>query len=509
MSRYKKTFLILFILFIVFNLSTLKSYGLTWDELAQQHLGKASLDYVFHNASSIKLLRDDLIYYGPFFEMINNAVAPSFERGFGLDPIVAFHVLIFAYATLGIFFLFKFVARLFDEKTALLSTALLMILPRFIAHAQYNSKDTILASSSIIVLYLLFEIFFDNKKRSLIWASIVIGLTLAVRVDAILIPVIFFLTYWLTSWKDFLKNLKNDVGKIIIFVSLGGLVTYIAWPALWHDPALFFRALEYFSHHGWEGKVLYQGYIYSPNALPWHYGFFYLFGTIPTIVSIFFMLGFYKLIRSLIIKENLFKNYLLLFWIFLRPLLDLLPDIIRYDGVRHYLFVLPPILIIASQGLIFFCNCLQDKFKNLKNGYITIFYIVVFVSALWQFVIVFPYGDVYFNELARLKHGSHLENNFDFDYWGSSYKEAISWINKNATTKSSFCVAIADHLIQLYPIRPDLIYSCDKKTNYLIVLTRKAYLPTDLDNFYNYTKSKPVFMVTREKSNLVEIYKLN
>jgi len=509
MSRYKKTFLILFILFIVFNLSTLKSYGLTWDELAQQHLGKASLDYVFHNASSIKLLRDDLIYYGPFFEMINNAVAPSFERGFGLDPIVAFHVLIFAYATLGIFFLFKFVARLFDEKTALLSTALLMILPRFIAHAQYNSKDTILASSSIIVLYLLFEIFFDNKKRSLIWASIVIGLTLAVRVDAILIPVIFFLTYWLTSWKDFLKNLKNDVGKIIIFVSLGGLVTYIAWPALWHDPALFFRAMEYFSHHGWEGKVLYQGYIYSPNALPWHYGFFYLFSTIPTIVLIFFIFGFYTLIRSLIIRENLFKNYLLLFWIFLRPFLDLLPGIIRYDGVRHYLFVLPPILVIAAQGLVFFCDYLQNKFKNLRNGHITIVYLAVFTSMLWQFVIVFPYGDVYFNELARLKYGPHLENNFDFDYWGSSYKEAISWINDNATTKSSFCVAIADHLIQLYPIRPDLIYSCDKKTNYLIVLTRKAYLPADLDNFYNYHKSKPVFTVTREKSDLVEIYKLN
>jgi len=489
-------------------LSTLKSYGLTWDELAQQHLGRASLDYVFQNNSTISLLRDDLIYYGPLFEMLNNIVAPSLERGFGLDPVVAFHVLIFVYAALGIFFLFKLVAKLFNEKTALLSTAFLMILPRFIAHAQYNSKDTILASSSIIIFYLLFEAFFNNKKRDLIWAGIVMGLTLAVRVDAILIPIIFFLAYWLTLWKDFLKNFRNNVGKIAIFTLLGGLVVYIAWPALWYDPALFFRAMEYFSHHGWEGKVLYQGYVYSLNALPWHYGFFYLFGTIPTIVLVFFIVGFCKLIRSLLIKKDLFKNYLLLFWIFLRPLLDLLPGIIRYDGVRHYLFVLPPILIIASQGLMFSCNYLQRKFKNIRSGYITTVYIVVFVSTLWQFVMVFPYGDVYFNELVRLKYSSHLENNFDFDYWGSSYKEAISWINDNATTKSSFCVAIADHLIQLYPIRSDLTYSCDKKTNYFILLTRRAYLPANLDSFYNYARSKSVFTVTREKSNLVEIYKL-
>jgi hypothetical protein len=42
-----------------------------------------------------------------------------------------------------------------------------------------------------------------------------------------------------------------------------------------------------------------------------------------------------------------------------------------------------------------------------------------------------PYEYIYFNELTGGLKGS--QGNFDNDYWGASFKEAVDWLEKNET----------------------------------------------------------------------------
>ena len=58
-----------------------------------------------------------------------------------MSYINAFHVLIILAALAGLFFFFKLVSLMFESRTALFASALLMLHPIFFAHSQYNSKD--------------------------------------------------------------------------------------------------------------------------------------------------------------------------------------------------------------------------------------------------------------------------------------------------------------------------------------------------------------------------------
>jgi hypothetical protein len=47
----------------------------------------------------------------------------------------------------------------------------------------------------------------------------------------------------------------------------------------------------------------------------------------------------------------------------------------------------------------------------------------------------FPHENVYFNELVN-RGPESLRKNFELDYWGNSYKQALEYIVKNDTSKS-------------------------------------------------------------------------
>jgi len=182
------------------------------------------------------------------------------------------------------------------------------------------------------------------------------------------------------------------------------------------------------------------------------------------------------------------------------------PHSIRYDGVRHFLIVIPPLMAIAAFGF----SGILEKIKKIRFSE-KLYWIVVAFVFLWlavEFVIIYPFGGSYYNEIVRLSLGPRLENKFDFEYWGASYRQGIDWLNRNAAADSNFCVPIASHLIQYYPVRADLSFDCSANTEYLIFITRWAFAPKDLDETFHFQDKEPVFRISRYKSDLLYIYKL-
>lgn len=512
MNKATPSFKIIFTIFFLFYLFNLSKFGLTWDEPVQHHLGRANLDYLLNKTENIDLERGDLIFYGPGFEILNQITGQSLRNSLGLEYSDAFHLLPLILVFLGIFFLYKLIRELFNnDNLAIISSVILLLSPRFMAHAFFNSKDAPLAALCIIIFYFWVVGLNHNRWKMIMFGWLIWGFALSLRVDAVLIPVIFFLAYLLQFSYDFkLKKPKFLLDfKLFAFTAPSFLITLFAfWPILWTKPQTLWLSVEYFLNHSWPGDVLYFGQIFTGNTVPWHYGVFYVFLTLPVIALAFSLFGmiisFWKIIKF----KQIFQNSLLFFWLIIPIAISFKSGVIKYDGVRHFLISLPALIVFAGIGMLSIVNIIHKHWPNYSKNITSGFIILALGSLLYQNYLIFPYGDSYYNEIVQKTYNQHLEKSFEIEYWGATLREGVKWLNAHANQKSTVCVPFAEHLIEAYPLRQDLTFTCGKETNYLMFFTRVTYIPHDLNGTFKYEQLEPVFTINRLNSDLLYVYEL-
>ena len=108
---------------------------------------------------------------------------------------------------------------------------------------------------------------------------------------------------------------------------------------------------------------------------------------------------------------------------------------------------------------------------------------------------------------------------FDIDFWASSYKSAMNWLNKNSAANSKVIVAMAPDIAKLY-LRDDL----KKKVNptnlsgydsniylsgdYTVILNRQSFY--NWYGVYPFIKNrKPVYSISVKNIHLTSIYQNN
>lgn len=493
----RKIFYALLLIFTIFNILTMGKYGLTWDEPAQQYIGSTYKNFLKNKIDKIIFPRKDLAYYGPFFEIVNQYSAAILQK-INIDAVTSFHFLILVSSIFGLIFFFKLVSKIFNQEIALYSSSFLMFLPRFVAHSQYNSKDIPLFLFSFALFYFLYKTFIENDKYSWIFASFFLGAGFSIRPDIILAIPIFFIPYTIKNILDKKLFLKIDFIKITKIFVLSIFVVFICWPLTAQNPKLIYKALSYFQNHSWNNNVLYLGNEYLAKDLPWHYSLIYILATLPLILIFFSINGILK-IKKDFTKKEIFSYIFLFLLVTTRIFFSFLPNASRYDGIRHFLpLSIPGIAILAGIGFYY----ALEKIKKIKIIFIATIYLIL----IFEFIKIFPYGDSYFNEITRIIIPKNIENYFEIEYWGSSYKEGVSWLNKNTNLNSSVCVPIADHLIR--NLREDITMNCSKESNYLMFITRKTFIPKDLESFFSFKEKEPIFKISRLNSDLLYIYSI-
>ncbi|MCX6766528.1 MAG: hypothetical protein NT170_01960 [Candidatus Moranbacteria bacterium] len=267
--------------------------------------------------------------------------------------------------------------------------------------------------------------------------------------------------------------------------------------------------MDYFLHHGWAGNVLYFGKFYLATHLPWHYAPFFLAATTPLAILILAMIGLVVAFKKILRGEKFFEITLIFLWLFLRLGLGILPESVKYDGVRQFLIIIPAFIIFAALGFDFILERFPKYFPKIKKWKTQVgIVIVIFFWLLAEFFGIFPFGGSYFNEAVRFAFPNNLDKQFDFEYWGSSYRQGVDWLNQNAESNSTYCVPIAGHLIGFYSVRPDLKSDCSENTDYLMFFTRWAGIPESLENEFHYREKDPVFRISKYDSDMLLIYKV-
>ena len=91
-----------------------------------------------------------------------------------------------------------------------------------------------------------------------------------------------------------------------------------------------------------------------------------------------------------------------------------------FDAWRHLYFIYPSFILAGIYGL----NYLIKKRAKL----VSVLIIIMSISYTGYYMFsAFPNENVYFNEFVK-RDPEYLRKNFELDYWGNSYKQALEYI---------------------------------------------------------------------------------
>ncbi|MDC0449076.1 hypothetical protein OAL67_00515 [bacterium] len=462
MSKKHTPFIIFCLLYIIFSLFTYKHFGVTTDEQRDYTGGRL--------LKELLLQKHPKEYFNNFSGHENPYSAPYFRGHLALFSVLnpsgsyeIYHLLNLLFG-LGIFVvLYAFLYKITDNSLySLVGPILLFFTPRFLGHIPSNPKDIPFAFFYLLGLYLIF------CKSNPLKLGIVIGLAVATRVVGLsLLPI-----YLIFSERKF---------KTIILVTFFTVFTmYISLPYLWIDTFEHFKDLLIgaSSFGNWDNTMLFMGHLYTRNYRPDIYLPVWFLITTPIH---FIFLGLYPVKSRVWILGAVTLGLNFLAYFALKPIV--------YNGLRHFLYLIPVIVLLASLGLI---KIIRDQKKLVMACVLMSLFITVIRSFLLH-----PYQYLYFNEFVGGLRG--VKGEFELDYWGATYSEGAKWLSAN--------------------IEPGKVYTCTMDwavEEYLgkgYTLVEKPeladYVICDVDSASKRELNfKSMYSVMRENVNILDIGKL-
>jgi hypothetical protein len=121
------------------------------------------------------------------------------------------------------------------------------------------------------------------------------------------------------------------------------------------------------------------------------------------------------------------RNNLLFLLCFFSPIaIVIVRKSVLYDGWRHLYFIYPCFLLLALNGMTKLIATLKKK-RLLYLGILGGLYLLSMTATLFFMVQNHPHQNVYFNFLLP-REDEYLRRNWELDYWGVSYRQALEHI---------------------------------------------------------------------------------
>jgi hypothetical protein len=434
---------LLFVAALVIGLLTYKDYGMAWDEPTQRGPGLLSYEYAFHGSQA--LFHDNVEKFGTAthgagFEVLLVIIEKGLKLSDPKDIYEMRHLvthLLFLLSALAIYIL---VQRLFKNKLlSSLAFLVLMLSPRMYAHSFFNSKDIPFLSMIVIALALCQAAFEKNKPALYLLLGLACGYATSIRImglmlfSFILLFLVIDLVFGLMK-KD--KPTKYTI-NLLLFTFGFCFLFYVGWPYIWKHPVeKLLASFSSLSHFEWKGAILFKGEVHpSDKPLPLSYfpTWFLISNPILWLLAGFAGLvwtarNFFKQPMAYIqnTRERIFLLFALCFAVPIFAVLFL--HSVIYDDWRHLYFVYPPFILL---GIYLIAQFINGKYKYIMLGACG-----VQVLMLGGFIMKnHPFSQVYFNELVSHDE-EFLRKNYDLEYWGCSFKQALEYITTNDTAKT-------------------------------------------------------------------------
>jgi hypothetical protein len=219
---------------------------------------------------------------------------------------------------------------------------------------------------------------------------------------------------------------------LVVAISYGTALAW--WPAAQVDPIR--QPLKVWTttyKHVFTSKVFFDGALVSAEDLPWYYIVKWFWITLPEFYFVAMAIALATFGLAVIRRQNIcrherFIGLSLLVVAALFPVAFVIATgVVLYDGERHFLFIAPPLAILAAMSVSVFLA--QVRFRLLRFIVVVIM-LCSFIATAAEMRSLHPYEHIYFNRLfgGGIKEAA---KSFETDYWGSSYKEGVEWVVKN------------------------------------------------------------------------------
>jgi len=410
-------------------------YGVTFDEGAQATYGDLAIEY-YASAGSDERVNHfyNLRYYGPAVEMLASGVARLTPR----RPFQTRHLVLGLLTLLVIPALGAYARRLDRPLLPPLALVALFTMPRFAGHAFNNSKDMPFAVAFTAFMLFTTSMFIDGTYgwRRVLPAGLAFGAVLSIRPGSLVLLAVFFLAISLAT------RVRIPAATIVDGAPPSGIrklaVLGIAWATLFATwPWAHVRPLRGLAEatalairFPRPTPVLFEGRIASSDALPWYYLPKMLAITTPPVLLALAGLGVWLALRDARgghDRGRIAVARITLVWVGLPICLFIARRPAVYDGIRHFLFLLPGLAILAALGASALAEALRERPGAGAAAAVVVLLFLLPVPAL---VRLHPYQATYFNALVGGVAGA--QERYDTDYWMSSYGEAVRWLDRRA-----------------------------------------------------------------------------
>lgn len=463
-ARAPRTFpwwsLILVVVLWAVSFPQLDQYNVTWDEaLGDLFFGQRYLsfftsfdpDYLEFTADpypadhrpdlGLSPFRSRPWEYYPVANTLAAATSWLFSSSLGwLDPFDGFHAVNLILASIFLVVWAPFVARRSDLATAIAACILLFSHPRLFAHLLANIKDIPLMFVYTLTLVVFHRAWERGSVPGLFGAGVMWGLTLGCKANALFLPGIPLLLLLFAPVPEPWRGRRWRLAAWSCAAATTGVVVMVAvWPYLWADP--IGRILEHLRYIGFRGDIT------RPESLAPVAEAILLTTPLPLLIGTLFGV----VVAVMRARRGDRFAWLLLVW---PPVVlgrYILPQAVNFDGVRHFLELFPAMTVLAALGWTTVIGKVFERLPNLRADRLRpLLLALILTPSLAATVGSHPFQLAWWNPLIGGYAGARATDQPQAgDYWGTSYRLGLDWLNEHAPRDSLLAVPVIEHAVRL------------------------------------------------------------
>jgi hypothetical protein len=417
--------------------ATFRDYGLGWDDYTHSQYGSLLVSlYSSGFADKRALSFVNLYMYGGGFDLLSALMAKVLPLGlFETRRFVGAAV-----GLVGLFVTWRLGRRLGGPFAGLICLILLAACPLYYGHMFMNAKDGPFAVASVIALLGIVRAFEEYPRATpatITLCGIGVGLAIGSRVmggfaviEAVL-PLLLVLA--LRARVSGLKPAFSECGLFLYAFIPGVILAYLVmgmvWPWSVVAPLNPFHAVEYFSNFfekPW--RELFDGQLLLVPDMPRSYVPTLLTLQLPELLLVLGIggtVGATFVVAGLVERDGGARRRAALLAIVLAAMLPLLITVMArpamYNGIRHFVFTLPPIAVLGGLAASWIAQSLKRR-GIAAMTVAAMIGVAGVVSPVIEMVRLHPYQYTYYNHLIGGVAGARPY--YMIDYWGLSMTQA-------------------------------------------------------------------------------------
>jgi hypothetical protein len=413
---------------------TFRDYGLGWDDYTHAEYADLLLRMYgsgFKDTGALSFA--NLYMYGGGFDM----AAALLHKIIPLELFETRRLLGAVVGVIGLAVTWRLARRVGGPLAGLATLLLLALCPTFYGHMFMNPKDAPFAVSMVILilgLVRLAEEYPQPSPRTILIVGFGAGLAIGCRILgglALVYAVVGFIPLLIEEYRT--QGAREAAHRFahVVYVLLPGLVfgyllMGLVWPWSIMEPGHPFQALTYFSHFfekPW--KEMFDGALVSVPDMPWSYLPTLFALQLPEVLLVLLFAGIVSTFMSLSRTDVPARRKTIMLMLTMAAALPLVIAMVKrpalYNGIRHFVFVIPPMAVLAGVAFGRGMTWLKENRRSWQPVAVAAFAFGLLLP-LSEMIRLHPYEYAHFNHVAGTVRTA--DNFFMLDYWGLALKQA-------------------------------------------------------------------------------------